>query len=249
MQHSVPGLITHTKPLTTLFELTQLSNMHANFKPPSTPSFETTPSNPRLTSTQPTKDFSAAFAMLQLRYGTEGHVPSPMSVDASFVLDSSMDMDIDSDDESISTTSPSSTVSPARPPTPHPAKKRRAVKDYSAALGDLQSRYGMGGFVSTPQPPTSQTPLDTPFQFIFPSSASLASTSTAASREPLVARKQPASTKNFEVAFGTLNSRYGMGGCAPIPKTASSRTAGDPQEFNGGKAKKMSFFPMKRKRV
>ncbi|KAJ6474645.1 hypothetical protein C8R47DRAFT_927182, partial [Mycena vitilis] len=69
-------------------------------------------------------------------------------------------------------------------------------KDFQAAFANLQSTYGFGG--STPSPVQKHKK----------SSSSPAPSSTSAPTQ----RASPKGTKNYEAAFGDLQSTYGFGG-------------------------------------
>ena len=92
-------------------------------------------------------------------------------------------------------------------------QKTRPQKDYTAAFATLQSTYGFGGGAPTPT---------------FAKSSSKSTKSKSAKK----ADSQPAATttttpamkgqeRDWEAAFGALQSSYGFGGGAPVLPTVS----------------------------
>ncbi|KAI0364466.1 hypothetical protein BV20DRAFT_983169 [Pilatotrama ljubarskyi] len=100
------------------------------------------------------------------------------------------------------------TTSSASSSTPLKASSSSAPKDYSAALGQLQSQYGWGG--SGVQQPIHAVPR--------PKEETKKERGTKNQRRQQV--KGPGSnvTKDFEGALGSLSSRFGFGGSWPAMK-------------------------------
>ena len=94
-------------------------------------------------------------------------------------------------------------------------------KDYAAAFGSLQTQFGLSG--STPAPAAATTPR--------PANGSKrawwkphrepgdrARQPEHQASAPAPAPAQPLGGKNFEAAFGQLQSSYGLGGGVPVRK-------------------------------